>query len=128
WKDGVPDNFIFKAESEHNPNITKVGNFIRRYSLDEIPQFFNVLKGDMSIIGPRPEIINISRFYNSYQKKRLEINPGITGLAQVNGRSEINHGKKIKYDIDYVEHFSLWLDLRILLKTIAQVIGGRGSV
>src|SRR5690625_1849343 len=110
WKNGVPDEFVFKTASEDNPNITKIGNFIRKYSLDELPQFLNVLKGDMSIIGPRPEIVSISRFYNKTQKRRLEVKPGITGWAQTNGRSDINHGEKIKYDIHYVDQFSLWLD------------------
>lgn len=128
WKNGVPDGFVFKTASEDNPNITKIGKFIRKYSLDELPQFINVLKGDMSIIGPRPEIIPITRCYNSYQKRRLEVKPGITGWAQVNGRSEMNHGDKIKYDLYYVENFSLWLDVKIFFKTVLQVIVGKGSV
>lgn len=128
WKNGVPDDFVFKTASKENPNITQIGYFIRKYSLDELPQFFNVLKGDMSIIGPRPEIINISRFYNEYQKRRLEVKPGITGWAQANGRSDIMHGKKIEFDIYYVEHFSLWLDVKIFFKTIFQVFSGKGSV
>lgn len=128
WSNGVPDDFVFKTASEDNPNITKIGKTIRKYSFDELPQFFNVLKGDMSIIGPRPEIINISRFYNTYQKRRLKVKPGITGWAQANGRSDINHGKKIEYDIYYVENFSLWFDIKIFIKTVVQVVGGKGSV
>lgn len=128
WKNGVPDDFIFKATSEDNPNITNVGRVIRKYSLDELPQFINVLKGDMSIIGPRPEIIPITRCYNSYQKRRLEVKPGITGWAQANGRSEIDHGQKIEHDLYYVDNFSLWLDVKIFFKTIMQVVVGRGSV
>lgn len=128
WENGVPDDFVFKTASEDNPNITKIGKIIRKYSLDELPQFVNVLKGEMSIIGPRPEIISISRYYNQKQKRRLEVKPGITGWAQANGRSDIDHGKKIEYDLYYVDKFSLWLDLKILIRTIVQVIGGRGSV
>lgn len=128
WEDGVPDDFIFKSSSEDNPNITKVGKFIRKYSLDELPQFINVLKGDMSIIGPRPEIVQITKFYSEKQKRRLEVKPGITGWAQVNGRSDINHGKKIEYDLHYVENFSIWLDLKILIKTILLVFTGRGAI
>lgn len=128
WKNGVPDDFVFKTASEDNPNITKVGLFIRKYSLDELPQFINVLKGDMSIVGPRPEILPISNLYNFQQKKRLEVKPGITGWAQVNGRSDMDHGNKIKYDLYYVEHFSIWLDFKIFLKTITQVLVGRNSV
>jgi len=128
WTNGVPDNFVFKAASEKNPNVTKIGKYIRKYSLDEFPQFINVLKGDMSIIGPRPEIIDISRFYNTYQKRRLKVKPGITGWAQANGRSDINHGQKIEYDLYYVDHFNLWLDLTIFFKTIVQILSGKGSV
>lgn len=128
WNNGVPDNFVFKAGSEKNPNITTVGKFIRKYSLDELPQFYNVLIGDMSIVGPRPEILDISRFYSEDQKRRLEVRPGITGWAQANGRSDMNHGTKIEYDLYYVENFSLWLDVKILFKTAMQVICGRGAL
>lgn len=128
WTNGVPDEFVFKTNDEDNPNITKVGRFIRKYSLDEFPQFINVLKGDMSVIGPRPEILSISKYYNEEQKRRLEVKPGVSGWAQVNGRSEMNHGEKIKYDLYYVKKISLWLDLKILFKTILQVLAGRGSV
>lgn len=128
WPNRVPDDFIFKTAEENNPNITQVGHFIRKYSLDELPQFINVLKGDMSVIGPRPEIIPITKCYDKEQKRRLEVKPGISGWAQVNGRSEMNHGEKIKNDLYYVENISLWLDVKILFKTIAQVVVGRGSV
>lgn len=128
WSGGVPDSFVFKTSEENNPNITSVGRFIRKYSIDELPQFINVLKGHMSIIGPRPEILPITDKYNNLQKRRLEVKPGITGWAQVNGRSEMNHGDKIKYDLYYVENQSLGLDFRIFFKTITQVFVGRGSV
>ncbi len=128
WENGVPDDFVFKTASIENPNITNTGKFIRKYSLDELPQFYNVLKGDMSIVGPRPEIIEITRCYNNYQRERLLVKPGITGWAQVNGRSDMNHGDKIKYDLYYVNNFSLLLDLKILLKTISQVLLGKGAV
>lgn len=128
WSSGVPDDFVFKSSGEINPNITTVGRFIRKYSIDEFPQFINVLKGDMSIIGPRPEILAITDKYSDHQRRRLEVKPGITGWAQVNGRSEMNHGDKIKYDLYYVENQSLGLDFKIFYKTIGQVIVGRGSV
>ncbi|MGY0691409.1 sugar transferase [Virgibacillus sp. FSP13] len=128
WKNGVPDDFVFKLGSVDNPNITRTGNFIRKYSLDELPQFLNVLKGNMSIIGPRPEILDITKCYNEEQKVRLCVKPGITGWAQVNGRSEMNHGEKIKHDLYYVNHFSLWLDVKVYFKTVFQVILGKGSV
>lgn len=128
WTNGVPDDFVFKSSSSANPNITKTGAFIRKYSLDELPQFFNVLKGEMSVIGPRPEIVEITRCYDGIQKERLLVKPGITGYAQANGRSDMNHGKKIKFDRYYVQNFSLWLDLKIFFKTIGQVFAGKGSV
>lgn len=128
WLNGVPEDFIFKTSTEHNPNITKTGAFIRKYSLDELPQFLNVLKGQMSIIGPRPEIVEITNCYDEYQRNRLLVKPGITGFAQVNGRSEMNHGQKIEKDLYYVSHFSICLDVSIFLKTILQVFKGKGSV
>lgn len=128
WENGVPDDFVFKTGSIENPNITKIGKFIRKYSLDELPQFINVLKGNMSVIGPRPEIIQITKCYSTEQKLRLAVKPGITGWAQVNGRSDMVHAKKIRHDLYYVENFNLWLDLKILFKTISQVLVGKGSV
>ena len=128
WIGGVPDDFVFKTASINNPNITSVGQFIRKYSLDELPQFINVLKGEMSIVGPRPEILVITEYYNEEQFARLQVKPGITGWAQVNGRSDMNHGEKIKYDLFYVRHYSLWLDVKIFFMTIGQVFSGKGSV
>lgn len=128
WENGVPDDFVFKMAQEDNPNITRVGHFIRKYSLDELPQFINVLKGEMSIIGPRPEILAISKFYNDEQRKRLLVKPGITGWAQVNGRSNMDHGEKIRHDLYYVYHFNLWLDIKIFFQTIFQVVLGKESV
>lgn len=128
WQNGVPDDFIFKATNKFNPNVTKIGRFIRKYSLDELPQFFNVLKGDMSIVGPRPEIIEISICYNEYQKQRLLVKPGITGWAQINGRSEIPHGEKIEYDLYYVKKQGIVLDLKIFFITIYQAFFGKGAI
>ncbi|MEZ2457716.1 sugar transferase [Salinicoccus roseus] len=128
WNGRVPDDFVFKSASGHNPNITESGAFIRKYSIDELPQFFNVLKGEMSIVGPRPEIIQITAHYDKEQKRRLETKPGITGWAQVNGRSDMNHGKKIEYDLWYVENENFFLDIKILWLTLVQVIRGKGSV
>lgn len=128
WVNGVPDDFVFKATDNYDPNVTKFGRLLRKFSLDELPQFLNVLKGDMSIIGPRPEIIDITDRYNAYQKKRLYVKPGITGWAQVNGRSNINHGSKIYYDLFYVENRSFYLDLKIILMTIKQVLFGKGAI
>lgn len=102
--------------------VTKVGNLCRRYSLDELPQLINILKGDMSLIGPRPLLTAYLPHYNQRQNKRHEVLPGITGWAQVNGRNTISWEQKFEYDIYYVEHQSVALDFKIVLKTIDKVI------
>ena len=102
--------------------VTKIGNFCRKFSLDELPQFINILKGHMSLIGPRPLLPQYLLYYNDRQNKRHEVLPGITGWAQVNGRNTISWEQKFEYDIYYVENQSLILDLRIILKTIDKVI------
>ena len=102
--------------------LTKIGAFVRKTSLDEIPQLLNVLKGDMSLIGPRPLLVHYLPLYNAEQKKRHDVRPGITGWAQVKGRNAISWEQKFAYDVWYVEHCSLLLDLKILLRTIQKVI------
>ncbi|WP_299311822.1 sugar transferase [uncultured Aquimarina sp.] len=102
--------------------MTTVGTFVRKTSLDEIPQLINVLKGDMSLIGPRPLIIEYLPIYNETQKKRHDIRPGITGWAQVNGRNSITWKKKFEYDVWYVENCSLLIDLKILGLTLKKVL------
>ena len=106
--------------------LTKVGAFVRKTSLDEIPQLLNVLKGDMSIVGPRPLLTNYIHLYSSFQNRRHEVNPGITGWAQVNGRNAISWDKKFEYDVWYVDHISFIVDLKILFKTILKVIKSDG--
>lgn len=125
WKEEVPADFLFKSASDSE--VTSIGKILRKCSLDELPQLWNVLVGHMSLVGPRPEIPEITTFYNSQQAKRLLVKPGLTGYAQVNGRSEINHGKKIEYDLYYVENCSLLLDYKILCATINYVIRGKGA-
>lgn len=105
-----------------NERLTKVGNIIRRTSLDEIPQLINVLKGEMSLIGPRPLLVEYLTLYNEEQKKRHDVRPGITGWAQVNGRNAINWEEKFKLDIYYVQHLSFFLDLNIVFLTFKKVI------
>lgn len=128
WPDRVPDDFVFKTTQGFNPNVTNIGRFIRKYSLDELPQFINVLKGEMSIVGPRPEIVEITKCYDQQQEQRLLVKPGITGWAQVNGRSELPHGEKIAYDLYYVKHQSIALDLKIFFRTIYQAFFGKGAI
>ncbi|MEB8330290.1 sugar transferase [Flavobacteriaceae bacterium KMM 6897] len=102
--------------------LTKVGLFVRKTSLDEIPQLINVIKGDMSLIGPRPLLISYLPLYNDQQRKRHLIKPGITGWAQVNGRNAISWQQKFEYDVWYVEHCSILLDLKILWMTFLKVV------
>ncbi len=123
--DGIPDDYYFKTDQD--ARITKVGAILRKLSIDEIPQLINVLKGDMSIVGPRPEVPTITNAYNTLQSRRLEVKPGLTGLAQINGRSTISHGQKISYDIQYVDNFSFWLDLKIVVKTSFVVLARTGA-
>ena len=102
--------------------LVGIGKFIRSTSLDELPQIFNVLKGDMSFVGPRPLLIEYLPLYNEKQKKRHNVRPGITGWAQVNGRNAISWEQKFEYDVWYVEHQSFWLDIKILWLTFLKVV------
>ena len=108
-------DFVFQSRSDDR--ITKVGAFLRRTSLDELPQLFNVLIGNMSLIGPRPEIPDVVKFYPKEYEQRLLVSPGITGLAQISGRGEIELAKTIEYDLTYIKEFSIWNDIKILFKT-----------
>ena len=106
--------------------LTKIGSFVRKTSLDEIPQLLNVIKGDMSLIGPRPLLVQYLPLYDDFQKKRHNIKPGITGWAQVNGRNAISWKQKFEYDVWYVEHCSFLLDVKILFLTIKKVFVREG--
>lgn len=106
--------------------LTRVGAFVRKTSLDEIPQLLNVLKGDMSIVGPRPLLTQYLHLYSAFQNRRHEVKPGITGWAQVNGRNAISWDEKFEYDVWYVDHLSFALDLKILFKTIQKVVVSEG--
>ena len=114
------------AVNEGDPRITRVGAILRRYSIDEIPNLVNVLRGEMAIIGPRPTIPVQVEQYTPRQRGRLAVKPGITGWAQVNGRASLPWSERIELDLWYVEHRSLALDLRILLRTPALILGGAG--
>ena len=113
------------AEGNLLPNdqrITRVGAFVRKTSLDELPQLFNVLKGDMALIGPRPLMPRYLELYSKEQMRRHDVRPGITGWAQVNGRNNITWTKKFELDVWYVDHVSLWLDLKIIYMTVMKVL------
>lgn len=113
---------------KEDPRVTKVGKFLRRTSLDELPQVFNVLKGDMSFIGPRPVVKKeIEQYYRDKAQYYYEVRPGITGLWQVSGRNELDYERRVRLDVWYVLNWSLWLDLIILLKTVKVVFSGKGA-
>ena len=118
-------SFVFQDKGDLR--ITKAGAYLRRSSLDELPQLLNVLIGNMSLVGPRPEIPEIADLYNDKQKLRLWMKPGITGLAQVSGRGEIELSKTIEYDLHYINTFSIWMDMKILFKTFAVVFKREGA-
>ncbi|PTX19031.1 lipopolysaccharide/colanic/teichoic acid biosynthesis glycosyltransferase [Pontibacter mucosus] len=106
--------------------LTPVGKFVRKTSLDEIPQLLNVIKGDMSLIGPRPLLVEYLPLYSDEQFRRHEVRPGITGWAQVNGRNAISWNQKFQYDVWYVDNISLWLDLKIIFMTIFKIFKSEG--
>jgi len=115
------DPFGPSPKSAGDPRLTRIGRFLREYSLDELPQLFNILKGDMSLVGPRPLYVSQISEWDERQKKRLLVKPGLTGLAQVSGRGELTREEKLELDVRYVESASLWLDLKILFRTVALV-------
>jgi len=112
------------AVDEGDPRITDVGRVLRRLSLDELPQLWNVLRGEMSMVGPRPTLAYQVERYDDRQRRRLDVKPGITGWAQVNGRARLPWKERIELDVWYVEHHSLWLDLRILARTPLALFSG----
>jgi len=116
---------LFKVKND--PRVTKLGRLLRKYSLDEIPQFFNVLAGDMSIVGPRPPVAREVREYELKHLRRLDVVPGITGLWQVNGRQDPSFESYISLDLAYIENWSVWLDLKIIARTVGVVFAGTGS-
>ena len=119
------DGPVFKASRD--PRITTVGKFIRRFSIDELPQLFNILRGDMSLVGPRPPLPQEVMRYERWQRRRLSMKPGITCLWQVSGRNQISFQDWMKLDLTYIDNWSLLLDLKILLKTVPVVLLGRGA-
>ena len=119
------DAVLFKITND--PRVTKLGNFLRKYSLDELPQFFNVLRGDMSVVGPRPPLASEVREYKLSHLRRLDVTPGITGLWQVQGRRDPSFDSYVSFDVTYIENWSIWLDLKIIVRTIGVVFSGTGS-
>jgi lipopolysaccharide/colanic/teichoic acid biosynthesis glycosyltransferase len=109
-----------------DPRLTRIGRFLRASSLDELPQFWNVLKGEMSLVGPRPLYMEQTDQWNERQRRRLEVRPGLTGLAQISGRGSLTHEEKLELDVIYVENRSFWLDCKIILLTVLRTLGGGG--
>lgn len=112
--------------SDDDPRVTTVGKFLRKTSLDEISQIFNILKGEMSFIGPRPDLPDHYNLYTEFDKKKLLVRPGVTGYAQANGRNNIEWKKRIEMDIFYIDNYSLLLDIKILFKTVFSVLKSEG--
>jgi exopolysaccharide biosynthesis polyprenyl glycosylphosphotransferase len=118
---------IIQDKRKHDPRVTRVGRFLRRTSLDELPQLFNVLKGEMSLVGPRPEMPHLVAQYELWQRKRFAVPQGITGWWQVNGRSDKPMHQHTEDDLYYVQNYSLWLDVVILFKTLVAVVRRKGA-
>jgi exopolysaccharide biosynthesis polyprenyl glycosylphosphotransferase len=119
------DGPTFKIEND--PRITKIGKFLRKTSLDEFPQFYNVIKGEMSVVGPRPPLLSEVKQYEKYQLRRLSMKPGITCIWQVSGRNSISFKEWMQMDLDYIDKWSIWLDMKIILKTITVVFKANGQ-
>lgn len=119
------DGPMFKIKDD--PRVTKIGHFIRKKSLDEIPQFFNVLKGEMSLVGPRPSLPEEIMEFDSRERERLNVLPGLTGLWQVSGRNDLSFDDMIALDLEYVEHHSVLWDIKIIFITVAQMFFSKGN-
>ena len=117
---------VFKMKED--PRITRVGKFIRKTSIDELPQLFNVLRGDMSLVGPRPPIPREVEQYTTYQMQRLGVKPGLTCLWQVGGRNSVDFDGWVELDIEYIQKRSLWLDIKLIIKTVFVLFGDRNAL
>jgi lipopolysaccharide/colanic/teichoic acid biosynthesis glycosyltransferase len=122
----IPNGFAYH-KSPDDPRVTRVGRWLRRLSLDELPQFINVLRGDMSVVGPRPELVSIVDSFSAWHRKRLEVPQGITGWWQINGRADFPLFYHVEDDLYYIENYSIWLDVLIIVRTLVAVIQRRGA-
>ncbi|MBN1658857.1 MAG: sugar transferase [Anaerolineae bacterium] len=116
---------MFKLQDD--PRVTRLGRFLRRWSIDELPQLVNVLRGEMSLVGPRPEETRLVQRYSDWHRLRLMAKPGMTGPVQINGRGDLPLEERVRLEVDYIDNYSIWKDLEILLKTIPVVVTGNGS-
>ena len=119
------DQPAFKIHKD--PRVTRVGRFLRRWSLDEIPQFWNILRGEMSLVGPRPEESWVVALYNDHQRQRLAVKPGLTGPMQVSGRGDLDLESRLAVELDYIQHYTFWLDLKIIWKSLGVILSGKGA-
>jgi exopolysaccharide biosynthesis polyprenyl glycosylphosphotransferase len=119
------DGVLFKVSND--PRVTRLGRLMRKYSIDELPQFWNVLRGEMSVVGPRPPLGDEVKEYSLSHLRRLEVMPGITGLWQVQGRQDPSFSSYVSLDVTYIDNWSIWLDFTIILRTIAVVLAGTGA-
>lgn len=117
------DPYGASPKTGDDPRLTAIGKFLREYSLDELPQLFNVLMGQMSVVGPRPLYMAQIAEWNDYEKRRLEVKPGLTGLAQISGRGALTRETKLALDVEYVENKGMWTDIKIIFTTFIHVIG-----
>lgn len=120
---GTPHEPIY-GKLRDDPRLTRIGSWMRRYSIDELPQIINVLTGQMSVVGPRPPLPYEVRCYKDWHRARFHVRPGITGLWQVSGRNRLHFEEMVRLDIFYIEHWSPWLDLKIMLKTLPVIMAG----
>jgi len=128
WEDpALRDEFVRQMKVRDDPRLTPVGRWLRRTSLDELPQLFNVLRGEMSLVGPRIIAPEEADKYGAFLRRRLSVKPGMTGLWQVSGRQELSYERRIELDMQYLDNWSLWLDLAILARTIPAVLSMRGA-
>lgn len=119
------DQPVFKIQND--PRVTRMGRFLRRWSLDEIPQFWNILRGEMSLVGPRPEESWVVALYNDHQRQRLAVKPGLTGPMQVSGRGDLDLESRLAVELDYIQHYTFWLDLKIIWKSSGVILSGKGA-
>jgi lipopolysaccharide/colanic/teichoic acid biosynthesis glycosyltransferase len=117
---------VFKIPND--PRVTRVGKFLRKSSIDELPQFWNILRGEMSLVGPRPEELWVVERYNDEQRKRLAVKPGLTGPMQIAGRGELDMDTRLELEMNYIKNYSLWRDLQIIFQTIPTLFSGKGAM